>query len=131
MKIRKKLFGIALCLCLLVLPMGAVASDVQSMVEGLPAVSVLQEMDMEGQRKVYDQTQTAYDAYMALSEAERAEIPGAEETFESLFGYFNTLVAPAEAAPEESGTGSNILSTVIACLIGIFLARKLVTKRKL
>ena len=54
---------------------------------------------------------------------------GAEETFEALFGYFNTLVAPAEEA--EPGTGSNILSTVIACGLGIFLAQKIITKRKL
>ena len=121
-------------LILLVLPvlvLSAMAADVQSMVDELPAVDVLQEMDMDSQREVYDKTQAAYDAYMALSEEEKAEIHGAEETFESLFGHFNTLVAPAEEVPAESGSGSDILSTVIACGLGIFLAQKIITKRKL
>lgn len=131
---------IALLLLLLVLPVSVMAADVQSMVEELPAADVLQEMDMDQQREVYDRTQAAYDAYMALSEEEKAKVSGAEETFESLFGYFNTLVAPAEAspevsqetaAPEEGGTGSDMLSTVIAVAIGIFLAKKLVTKKKI
>lgn len=121
---------IALLLLLLVLPMGAMAADVQSMVEELPAVEVLQEMDIKDQREVYDRTQTAYDAYMALPDTEKAEISGAEETFESLFGYFNTLVMPAEDV-QEGGIGSEILSTVIAVAMGIFLARKIVTKKKL
>ena len=119
-------------LVLLVLPvlvLSAMAADVQSMVDELPAVDILQEMDMDSQREIYNKTQAAYDAYMALSDGEKAEIHGAEETFEALFGYFNTLVAPAEAA--EPGTGSNILSTVIACGLGIFLAQKIITKRKL
>lgn len=123
-------FIIALLL-LLALPVSVMAADVQSMVEELPAVSVLQEMDMDQQREVYDKTQAAYDAYMALSDEEKAGIENAEETFESLFGYFNTLIAPAEEVPEEGGTGSDILSTVIACLLGLFLARKIITKRNL
>lgn len=121
---------IALILLLLVLPMGTMAAEVQSMVDELPTVNVLKDMDMEKQREVYDRTQTAYDAYMALPEEEKAAIEGAEETFEDLFGYFNTLVAPAEEV-QEPGTGSEMLSTVIAVALGIFLARKLVTKKKL
>ena len=35
------------------------------------------------------------------------------------------------AEQAESGTGSEILSTAIACLIGIFLAQKIITKRNL
>ena len=119
-----------LLLVLLVLPLSAMASDVQSMVDELPAVDILQEMDMDRQKEVYDQTQAAYDAYMQLSEKEKAEIAGAEETFEALFGYFNTLVAPAEEG-QEPGTGSEMLSTVIAVAIGILLARKLVTRKNL
>ena len=61
-------------LLLLALPMQALAAEnVQSMVDALPEVSVLQEMDMDRQREVYDRTQAAYDAYMALSEEEKAE----------------------------------------------------------
>lgn len=120
-----------LLLLLPVLVLSARAADVQSLMEELPSVNVLQEMDMEAQREVYDKTQAAYDAYMALSDGEKAELEEAEETFESLFGYFNTLTMPLEEAPEEPGTGSDILSTVVACAIGLLLARKIVTKRKL
>lgn len=125
----KKLIALMMLLPVLILP--ARAGEVKSMVEELPAVSVLQEMDMDSQRQVYDHTQAAYDAYMALSEEEKAELGEAEETFEALFGYFNTLIAPAEEAPEEAGNGSQLLSTVIACLLGIFLAQKIITGRNL
>ena len=122
---------IAALLLLPVLVMSAMASDVQSMIEELPAVEDLRKMDMDRQREVYDRTQAAYDAYMALSEEEQAEIAGGQETFEELFGYFNTLTMPVEAAREEPAAGSNLLSTVLACLIGILLAQKIITKRKL
>ena len=120
-------------LALLLLPvlvLSVMATDVKSMVDELPAANVLQKMDMEAQREIYDKTQAAYDAYMALSEEEKAQVAGAEETFEALFGYFNTLVAPAEEV-QEPGAGSQMLSTLIAVAIGIFLARKLVTKKNL
>lgn len=123
---------VVLLMLLLILPLSArAAEEVQSMVEELPALEVLREMDMEQQREVYDRTQAAYDAYMALPEEEKAELGNVEETFEALFGHFNTLVAPAEEVQEEGGTGSEILSTVIAVVIGVFLAKKLVTKKKL
>lgn len=122
---------LALLLLLPVLTLSVLAADVASMVEELPAVSVLREMDMDRQREVYDRTQAAYDAYMALSDGEKAEIPGAEDTFGELFGYFNTLTMPLEEAPAQTGTGSEILSTVLAVAVGILLARKLVTKKKL
>lgn len=122
---------IALLLLLFILPLSVMASDVQSMIGELPDVSVLREMDMEQQKEVYDRTQAAYDAYMALSDGEKAEISGAEDTFGELFGYFNTLTMPLEEAPAQTGTGSEILSTVLAVAVGILLARKLVTKKKL
>ena len=122
---------IVLLMLLLILPISAAAADVQSMIDALPAATVLQKMDMDRQREVYDQTQAAYDAYMALSEEEQAALTGAEEVFADLFGYFNALVSPAEAVQEESGSGANMLSTVIATAIGILLARLIITKRNL
>lgn len=122
---------ILVLLLLPILTLTAMASDVQSMVDALPAVEVVREMDMDQQRDIYDKTQAAYDAYMALSEEEKAKMTGAEETFNSLFGYFNTLVSPAEEVPEESGSGANILSTVLATAIGILLAQKIITRKKL
>ena len=38
---------------------------------------------------------------MDLSEEDRAALAGAEETFETLFAHFNSLVMPAEVMPEE------------------------------
>ena len=122
---------LVLLLLLPVLVLSARASAVQSMIDALPAVEEFSSMDSAAQQEAYNRTQAAYDAYMALSENEKAEIAGAEKTFEALFNHFNTLIAPAEEAPEEPGTGSELLSTVIACLAGLFLARKIVTKRKL
>ena len=122
---------IALFLLLLVLPLTVGAADVQSMIDALPAVNVLQEMDMDGQREVYDQTQAAYDAYMALPEEEKAALIGAEETFEGLFGYFNTLVSPAEEVKEAFGSGDHKISTVLATVIAIVLVRRIISKLKL
>lgn len=122
---------IALLLFLPVLALSAMAVDVQSMIDALPAVEVLQDMDMNDQREVYDRTQAAYDAYMALTEEEKANLPEAEETFESLFGYFNTLVSPAEAVQEESGSGAGVLVMVISAAVGMFLVWMVISKRKL
>lgn len=117
-------------LLLVLLPMQTMAvEEAKSMLDALPAVSILQEMDMDRQREIYDQTQAAYEAYMALPEEERAEILNAEETFGELFGHFNTLVMPVEEA--ESSDASNLASTILAALIGLLLARAMITKRKL
>ena len=124
---------IALLLLLLALPMQAMGADVLSLIEELPTVEEFQAMDTQAQNEAYNKTQAAYDAYMALPEEEKAQAEGAEERFEALFGYFNTLVMPAEELAEEAenSNASNIVSTILAALVGIFLAQKLVTKRKL
>jgi hypothetical protein len=57
-------------------------------------------MDADAQLEAYNQVQAAYDAYMALSEEERSAISGAEETFETLFAHFNSLVMPVEEVQE-------------------------------
>ncbi len=124
---------VVLLLVLLVLPMQAMAVNVQSMIDELPMVEEFRAMDNQAQNEAYSKTQAAYDAYMALSAEEKARVEGAEETFEALFGYFNTLVTPAEEPVQEaeSSSASNLVSTILAALVGIFLAKKLVTKRKL
>ena len=71
----------------------AVAS-VRRQVEELPTVEEFQAMDEEARLEAYNRTQAAYDAYMALSEAQRQQIEGAEEIFASLFDYFNAQVMP-------------------------------------
>ena len=132
---KKLICLLTACLLLAVLPVGVLAdTDVAAMVEALPSVEQFQAMDEDAQLEAYNRTQAAYDAYMALSDEEKAGIENAEETFEALFGYFNTLVAPAEApaaSGESTDTASNLLSTAIAAVVGILLAQKLITRRKM
>ena len=95
-----------ICLLSAVLLIAALAvnafadSTVQSMIKGLPTVEEFQIMDSDAQLEAYNQTQMAYDAYMALSEAERSEIPGAEQVFEALFGHFNSMIMTVDTAME-------------------------------
>ena len=133
---RKKLLCLlTVCLLLAVMPVRVSAdTDVAAMLESLPTVEQFQAMDADARLEAYNRTQAAYDAYMALSEEEKAGMENAEETFETLFGYFNTLVAPAEEPAEtasSNNTASNLLSTAIAAVVGILLAQKLITKRKI
>ena len=129
---KKLICLLTVCLLLAVLPVGVLAdTDVAAMVDALPSVEQFQAMDEDAQLEAYNRTQAAYDAYMALSDEEKAGIENAEETFEALFGYFNTLVAPAEAPVESTDTASNLLSTAIAAVVGILLAQKLITRRKM
>lgn len=130
---KKWICFLTVCLLLAVLPVSALAdTEVAAMVEALPTVEQFQAMDADAQLEAYNRTQAAYDAYMALSEEEKAKIENAEETFETLFGYFNTLVAPAEeaAAPAETNSPAPILLLIaIAAVTGIFLTRKRIIKR--
>ena len=132
---KKLICFLTVCLLLAALPVSVFANtDVAAMLEALPTVEQFQAMDADAQLEAYNRTQAAYDAYMALSEEEKAGIENAEETFEALFGYFNTLVAPAEepAVPaEKPDMASDLLSLAIATACGILLAKKIVTKRSM
>ena len=132
---KKLICFLTVCLLLAVLPVSVfAAADAAAMLEELPTVEQFQSMDADAQLEAYNRTQAAYDAYMALSEEEKAGIENAEETFESLFGYFNTLVAPAEEPAASTGTtdmASDLLSVVIATVAGILLAKKIVTRRSM
>jgi len=64
-------------------------------------------MSQEEQVDAYNRTQYAYEAYMALPTAEEKQaLAGAEEKFDALFSYFNTLIMPIENG-EASGKVSN------------------------
>ena len=105
-----------------------------AMLDALPTVEQFQTMDPDAQLEAYNRTQAAYDAYMALSEEEKAKLENAGETFETLFGYFNTLVAPTEEAAVSAESGNNVtflIFTGIAAVIGIFLAWKMIAGRKM
>ena len=94
---RKLICLMAVCLLMAAMTLGVFAQEtVQSMIDGLPMVEEFQTMDSDAQLEVYHKTQAAYDAYMALSEAERGEISGAEEIFGALFDHFNSLVMPID-----------------------------------
>ena len=70
--------------------------DVKNLIETLPALEDVEAMSLEKQRMAYDQTQAAYEAYSQLAEEERDMLFKEYEKIEELFGYFNTLVEPAE-----------------------------------
>ncbi|MDD2972145.1 MAG: carbohydrate-binding domain-containing protein, partial [Lachnospiraceae bacterium] len=69
--------------------------EVQALIDALPTLEALKEItDKEEQKAIYDDLQTAYEAYKALTKEEQAEVTGAE-VFESLFDWFNNQVAIA------------------------------------
>lgn len=132
---KKLICFLAVCLLAAVLPVNVLAdTDVAAMVDALPTVEEFRAMDEDARLEAYNRTQAAYDAYMALPEEEKANMEKAEETFASLFGYFNTLVAPAEEEPVSAESGNNVILPVfaaIAAVIGIFLAWKRIIRRKM
>ena len=69
------------------------------MIDALPIVSELEDMDAEGLDAAYDDILAAYDAYEALNAEQQAQITGAD--FETLFGWFNSQTALL--ADEQSG----------------------------
>ena len=132
---KKMICLLAVCLLLAVMSVGVSANaDVSAMMQQLPTVEAFQTMDAEAQLEAYNQVQAAYDAYMALSEEEKAAMEGAEETFETLFAHFNSLVMPVEAVQVEETKSTEerigtIAVTVVAFAAG-FAAMNLMKKRK-
>ena len=132
---KKMICLLAVCLLLAVMSVGVSANaDVSAMMQQLPTVEAFQTMDAEAQLEAYNQVQAAYDAYMTLSEEEKAAMEGAEETFETLFAHFNSLVMPVEAVEVEETKSTEerigtIAVTVVAFAAG-FAARNLMKKRK-
>ena len=135
---RKLICLLAVCLLMTAMCMNVLAEEtLQSMIEGLPTVEQFQAMDSDAQLEAYNKTQAAYDAYMALSEEDRAAVPGAEETFETLFAHFNSLVMPAEVMTEEVQEEAaespmerigTIAMTVVAFAVGFGVMQKKIRK---
>ena len=61
---------------------------VQELINALPTADELVAMSSEEQQTVYEDLQTAYEAYNALTDEQKARITGAE-IFDSLFAFFN------------------------------------------
>ena len=64
---------------------------VQVLIDALPTADELAAMSSEEQQAVYEDLQTAYEAYNALTDEQKAEVIGAE-IFDSLFEVFNSMV---------------------------------------
>lgn len=75
---------------------------VREQIESLPSVEEFKRLSPEEQTEHYNRTQEAYNAYMALTEKQRQQIPEAEGIFEALFSWFNAQVQPLtpETEPE-------------------------------
>ena len=132
---KKIISFLAVCLLLTAMTLCVSANaDVSAMIRQLPTVEAFQSLDADAQLEAYNQVQAAYDAYMALTEEERAAISGAEETFEALFAHFNSLVMPVEEVQEEEVKSpqeriGTIAAYVAAFAVG-FAAVNLTKKRK-
>lgn len=100
------------------------ADSVRSRIEALPTVEEFKAMNAEEQLNAYNQTQAAYDAYMALSGEEKAQLEGAEAIFEALFSHYNTLIAPAESGKESNNRLVWIILPVIAVMVLVPTYRK-------
>ena len=132
---RKLICLLAVCLLLAAMCVNVLAEEtLQSMMEGLPTVEQFQAMDAEAQLEAYNQVQVVYDAYMALTEEEKAAMEGAEETFETLFAHFNSLVMPVEEVQEEAVKSPQerigTIATYVAAFAVGFAAVNLTKKRK-
>lgn len=64
---------------------------IQALIDGLPTSEEVQAMPMEEQLEAYNQVQSVYTVYDALTDDQKAQISNAEETFGPLFDYFNSL----------------------------------------
>ena len=71
----------------------AAVSAVQTMIDALPTVSELEDMDAQGLDAAYNDIQAAYDAYEALAAEQQAQITGAD-CFKALLGWFSSQTAP-------------------------------------
>ena len=67
---------------------------VREKVQALPTVEQFRSLNAQAQRVAYLATQTAYDAYLALDEAQQARLEEELETIKALFSYYNTQIMP-------------------------------------
>lgn len=114
------------------LALGAAASEaVGPMIEALPTVEEFAAMNKGQQNEAYNQTQQAYDAYMALREEEKALLPEAEAKFEALFTYFNEQIMTLREEESVSGKRSVNLAAwiVIAAMAAVLLVQGIFRKK--
>jgi hypothetical protein len=127
----RKMISFLLVLLLAALPLAVFAEeDIQAMVDDLPTVEEIQDMDLQDQQKAYNHVQEVYDRYMALGE-DRLKIVGGEEKFDVLFSWFNMQVMPLEPEAEapQQDTASNLVSTALAVIPVVLLLRYMEKKK--
>lgn len=105
--------------------------EIKGILDQLPSLDELTTKPSEEQSDVYEQVQSAYAGYQALSEEERAALGDAEEIFQNLLDYFNSKVmAVEETAMQEEpvkeggmpwGLTALILAVVITFLQSILI----------
>ena len=106
MRIIMKKLMVLLLLALLLAGCAQKADDpveaVREQINSLPTVEEFKLLSPEEQTERYNRTQRAYEAYRALTEKQRQELPEAGAIFEALFSWFNVQVQPltVETEPE-------------------------------
>jgi len=129
----KKIAGILLAVLLLLSQASAVfgTETLAQQIAALPSVEEFQAMSQEEQVDAYNRTQYAYEAYMALPTAEEKQaLEGAEEKFDALFSYFNTLIMPIENGEESGKISHNQFAwLVLLALAAVLLVPALKRKR--
>ena len=81
----------------------AVTDPVAAQIAALPTPEEIRVMSAQERSDAYEQVQSAYNAYNALTDTQKALIPNAESTFASLFACFD---APAEPDYTVLGSGT-------------------------
>ena len=81
------------------------ADTVAALIAALPTLEEIQAKSQEEQAAACAQVQSAYSAYEQLTEAQKALLPPAEETFKPYFDWINNQTQ--EAAGETSGACGN------------------------
>ena len=120
----RKFAGILLALLLILSQSSAAfgAETLEEQIAALPGVEEFRAMSREEQVDVYNRTQYAYEAYMALPTAEEKEaLEGAEEKFDALFSHFNTLIMPAENGEENGKVSNNRFAWILLAAMTILL----------
>lgn len=83
-------------------------SDVQSLIDELPAVEELESMDLKQQQSIYEQAQRAYDEYNALTDEQQAQIEGID-ALDAVLAYF---AAPSVVIADGMHTCEGVESAV-------------------
>ena len=84
------------------------ADPVAAQIAALPTPEEIRVMSAEERSDAYEQVQSAYNAYNALTGTQKALIPNAESTFASLFACFDALAEPNYTVLGSGTCGENL-----------------------